>query len=1039
MSCNLGFAQTYTVTRYADDSGLPSRIVRDVIQDSKGFIWVAGNNGLYRFDGQHFKPFLSSLTDSVGLRDNKINALLESANGKLWIGTPKGLHVLEQDKINHFPLKESPIENEEYIVSLFEDNNQNIWVSTNGGIFLIQGSQHPIHFLEDDNDIAISKGTVWSVNQDRKGNIWAATNDGLYVRNNDDPFTFDKVVLLLEDSLKSEDIAYFNIQQYSDSMYLLDTSHGLLKGKLQGNFFILSYFENSSGDQEKGYAVEGSIIDKEGKIWLATWKHYFKKFKIEGEQLIEEDVNAKNGFFGISGISHAVFEDQQGNIWFANTNGLYKFSLDESEMTVFPPYECLPDFLGIYAIVEDSGEHLWITTPKKLYRFKKEDLLQNKCPTDYLEIAEEYMEQARNVSIDSENRLWVGADGGLFVSQLDGDFNPGSFRRYTTQDGLPHNRTYEIHQETKNGFWIGNYHGLMKLELEEDSFDIGSLQVYTTDAKNSSSLVNTQAMEMESDGDNNLWVGTFSGVSRILSEVDGGIFENYTSSYGDTKALSNNAVKKIFRDSQNRLWIATQRGLNLYDADKNSFTQYGHKEGLPSEYVLGIAEDSRGHYWICTTNGVVMAKFDDDTKEFIRPKYYTSNDGLADNIPYRNAIHIDDSDNVFVGSRDGISIFRNTILSSVEKLERALVITKMESINKKELGFKSVADQLLENALTLSHRSNSLKSHYVILDFVNPENNTYRHKFLPQNDSWMETGKSSELIYYNLPPGEYELVLDAANSMGQWTNDPTRLLITIQPPFWKSYWAFLGYFIALAGITWFFYRTRIRKKEKEWQQKMAIETAVVNEREQLRKENAADFHDELGSMLTKISMFLTMAERNLEQDKDPKPFFKKIRDNAKGLSTGFRDLLWVIDPQKDSLADTFLRLKEFGEDLFEQSTIDFKTSAFQEVFTQCLLNPKTKKQLVMIFKEAMTNCLKYSNGTEANLILTTNSGHLKMEFNDNGSGFDVDKKSKGRGVKNMKARAVNINALLSITSSLEGTKVVLDRIPHLGDTFSLQD
>ena len=183
---------------------------------------------------------------------------------------------------------------------------------------------------------------------------------------------------------------------------------------------------------------------------------------------------------------------------------------------------------------------------------------------------------------------------------------------------------------------------------------------------------------------------------------------------------------------------------------------------------------------------------------------------------------------------------------------------------------------------------------------------------------------------------------------------------------------------------------------------MAMETAIINEREQLRKENAADFHDELGSMVTKISMFLTMAERNFEEGESPTPFFHKIRDNVKGLSTGFRDLLWVIDPQKDALADTFLRLKEFGEDLFEQSHINFKTSEFQEVFVSRTLNPKTKKQVMMIFKEAMTNCLKHCEGDSAELTLMTNGKFSKMEFSDNGSGFDIYKKSKGRGLKNMR-------------------------------------
>ena len=1034
--CNSIAAQTYVVTRYADDSGLPSRIVRDVIQDANGFIWVAGNNGLYRFDGQEFKPFLSSLKDTVGLRDNKITSLYEDNGGKLWIGTPKGLHVLEDDKISHFPLKNNPLERQEYILNIFGDNEQNIWVSTYGGIFLLDGSNEPIHLLSDNNEKAIAKETVWSITQDIQGSIWAATNDGFFVRNNENPFSFTKVSLEYDASITETDIGYYKIQQYNDSLFILDTSHGLLKGTVEKNTLTISYFENEGGEFEKGYSIERSIIDKEGNIWLACWKQSLKKFKIDEGLLVEEKVHSKNGFLGIADITHSVFQDFQGNIWLSNTNGLYKLSQDVSNVLTFPPHDCLLDFLGIYSIDEDQGENLWITTPSKLYRFKKEDILNNRCPTEFLELSEKGMEQVRDVFIDSENRLWLGADGGLFITQLDSNQNPGPFARYAKSEGLPHNRSFDILQKDKNEFWVGNYHGLLHLKLNDYKLEIDSVKVFVANTEDPNSLVNSQAINLELDKNNNLWVGTFSGVSRLVDAKSEGTFENYTTTYSDATALSNNSIKKIFKDDNTRIWIATQRGLNLYQPETNSFLQFGHAEGLPSEYVLGIAQDSNGHFFIGTTNGVLRATYDEVSQSFVDAVHYTSNDGLVDNIPYRNSIHIDEDDNVFIGSRDGISIIPKGISTTWSERENLLALTDIQATKKKEIGFASVRKQLKNNSLLLKHNSNSIKIQYALLDYINPENNTYRHKLLPVNDSWVETDRLAELTYYNLPPDEYTIILDAANNRGQWSDSPIELNITIEPPFWKTNWSILFYIVVTTIALWSLYKIRVGKKIKKLEQKAALETAIVNQREQLRKENTADFHDELGSMLTKISMFLTMAERSLESSEDPRPFFHKIRENTKGLSSGFRDLLWVIDPQKDSLADTFLRLKAFGEDLFEQSSIDFTTSEFQEVFTERMLSPKTKKQLVMIFKEAMNNCLKYADANQANLSLSLDGKFSKMEFIDNGRGFDVDKKSKGRGLKNMTNRAKSLDANLTILSSSKGTAIVLDRIPHMGDEFS---
>lgn len=1036
----LCIAQSYEITRYADDSGLPSRIVRDVIQDANGFIWVAGNNGLYRFDGEHFKPYLSSLTDTTGLRDNKINTIAESKDGKLWIGTPRGVHILENEKISYVPIIDNPTENEEYILNIYEDKNQNIWIATYGGVFLIEPGKEAIHFLTEEDGKAVARGTVWAITEDNSANIWAATNDGYYLRNAENQYGFHKVELLLNPSLNVKDIGYYNIKQYNDSLFLLDTSHGLLKGKRFENALSIEQFLDEKGEQIGQFSVERSIIDSNGKIWIGTWKNDLKKFNIIESRLVEETIVSSNGFKEMSGTTHSVYEDSQHNIWAANTNGLFKLSYDDRALTIFPPYGCSLDLYGIYAMHEDAGGNIWVTTPTKLFRFKKDDLLKNNCPTDFLSFSDKNMQLARYLLVDTANRLWVGADGGLFVAQLDAEFNPGKFRRFTTKDGLPHDTNNRIYEVAKDSFWVGNNHGLVQLNLKDGTLKNPSIKIYTANENEPNSLVNSQTHEIGRDGDGNLWFGTFSGLSTLVNPSENGYFKNYTSEFGDQTRISNNSIKNIFKDSKNHLWIATQRGLNLYQAEDDTFLQFGHAEGLPSEYILGISEDSDGYLWICTTNGVLRAKYNPLTARFVNSQHYTVHDGLADNIPYRNSILIDDEDNVFIGSRDGISVFKaDKSRLEAEQGEFAMKITEIQSTKKKEIGFSSAMHKLQNGGLVLPFDENSLKIKYVVLDYVKPENNRYRHKLLPTDDQWIEAGKNPEIYYYNLNPGDYELVLDAANSRGIWSNAPIVLKIKIKPPFWKSGWAISIYLLLTMLLIWYVDRSRIRKKQKIWQQKVALETAVVNEREQLRKENAADFHDELGSMVTKISMFLTMAERSLEESKDPKPFFQKIRDNAKGLSSGFRDLLWVIDPQKDSLADTFLRLKEFGEDLFEQSNIDFKTSEFKEDFTVKMLNPKIKKQVVMIFKEAMNNCFKYCNGSEAVLTLMVHHKFFRMEFFDNGSGFDLTKKSKGRGLKNMKTRAESIGAGLQIISSKDGTHILLDRIPHMGDEFPHKD
>lgn len=1039
MADNFGFGQTYMVSRYADNNGLPSRILHDVIQDKEGFIWVGGNNGLFRFDGKEFKAFKANLKDTIGLRNNRINTLIQSSDGKIWLGTPAGLHFMESGIIKYVELIENPDESHRYILSIFEDRQKRIWVGTYNGAFLIEPGRAPIHFLRESQDENLSSAAIWHITQDVQGKIWVSTNDGPYVMDTSE-FKFTPVALEYDQDLTIEDYKFFQNWNHTDSTMLFGTSNGLLKAKRIGPYRLkIDHLRGQNDEKVADYYIDEFLVATDGAIYLATWKEGLKKITGRKDGHEEIEMISRNGWQDISGEVKGVFEDKQGNIWVANTNGLYKLSQPKTTLMTFPPRhpdDCLDDFYGTYGITQDKKGYFWITSPWALYRFSKEDLFSGGCPKAYLQFSEEDMFRARDLFIDSSNRLWVGSRNGLFVSQLDSDQNPGKFVRYTSDSGLPHNWCYEMEEIDENNYWLANYAGLVKVTLENGNLEDLKFMTYTHDEEVPGSLVNSSVYDIEFDADGNLWAGTFSGVSRLVNDFDEGVFENYTSSFGDFSSLSTNSIKEVFLDSKGHLWVATQRGLNLFDATNNTFEQFGHAEGLPSEYVLGLAEDAQGFLWICTTNGVLKARYNETGGKLIPEKHYTSNNGLVDNIPYRNSIFIDGEDNVVIGSRDGISIIKGSQSEESKSTSFDLALTSVGTIDNENGGFRPAIQKLKENELTLSHKENSIRIDYTALDFLKPESNSYRHKVLPNNNAWVNTGTDNLLTYYNLPAGEYEFVLDGSDYRGQWSNHPIHLNVIVRPPFWKTNWAFFVYAALLMGTFLLIYRMRIGKKEREWRQKMALETAIINEREQLRNENAADFHDELGSMLTKISMFLTMAERNLDGKKDPKPFFQKIRDNTKGLSNGFRDLLWVIDPQKDSLADTFLRLKEFGEDLFEQSPIDFSTSEFQEMFTERMLSPKTKKQLVMIFKEAMNNSLKYSGARKASLYLRTNGKFSKMEFNDNGVGFDINKKSKGRGLKNMKNRAESINVQFSIASTSSGTRIVLDRIPHMGDEIS---
>ncbi len=1033
------YTQVYDVARYADDSGLPSRIVRDVIQDHNGFLWVAGNNGLYKFDGQNFYPFYSNLKDSTGLRDNKITAVLESNDHKIWIGTPKGLHVLEDDAISYFTLSTNLKNDHNYIRSLVEDDEGNIWVGTYGGLFVIDKDNVNAFFVSDPEIGQIPEKPISGLSKNKNNSIWIVTNNNeVFVNTNESFFKFKEVNLTFDKDVADKGVTLFHIMDYNERFMLAESNGGLLKATFKSDYHLhLSHFKDADNTPIATENIYRAMVDHQGHIWTATWSNWFKKYRVDGEHLIEQEVIGSEGtFLSMSSNAMSVYEDKQNNIWIPNTNGLYRLTTTDNSINKFPPAylpDCISEGLSVYAIAEDAGGHLWVTTPIDVYRFKKTDLYRDKCPTDYIHIRDKNLNLVRYLLIDSKNRLWLGAENGLSVTQLDKDFNPGKFIRFTTQHGLPHNWCQRIFEEDENNFWIGNYGGLVKLTINHSNIEDSTFKVYESDHTDKATLVNSYTMEITNDKKGNTWIGTFFGLSKLISEEGEGTFANYLSDPKDYESLSNDAIKRVFCDQLGRLWIGTQTGLNLYDDKTDTFIQFGRNEGLPSEYILGIEEDSKGFLWIATTNGVIRAKYDALNKTFNTITHYTKNSGLTDNITYRNAIHIDHEDTVFIGSRNGLSIIDKERNKS-EPQPYNIAVTSIESIKKDTSGFNPIPFNHSEH-IKLSHSENSIKINYAVLDLSRPKSNTYRHKILPLNDQWIETNNNSEITYYNLSPGEYEIILDGSNNNNSWSSNPLTINFIIAPPFWKSTLAKILYLLLAIGIIRMLYVFRIRRHMQKLEQQLQLERALVNEREQLRQENTADFHDELGSKVTKISLFLTLAERNLKEKKDPTEWFSKIRDNVKDLSGGFRDLLWVIDPKKDSLHDTVLRLKDYAEDLFNNGLKQFRIRGHLIDRTDIFLDPQTKKQVVMIFKEAMNNCAKYSECNNVALSIESKEHYSTIELVDDGIGFDVEKKSKGRGLKNMVARAKKVNAEITIKSNSEGTTIRMDRIPHMRDNY----
>ena len=256
--------------------------------------------------------------------------------------------------------------------------------------------------------------------------------------------------------------------------------------------------------------------------------------------------------------------------------------------------------------------------------------------------------------------------------------------------------------------------------------------------------------------------------------------------------------------------------------------------------------------------------------------------------------------------------------------------------------------------------------------------------------------------------------MKAANNDGVWNEKGTTLEIRVNPSFYKTRWFPVILALALAGIGLGFlsYRRHQRKRL-----------------EKFRESLARDLHDEMGSTLSSIRFFSEFANQQIGNDKPQvTPMLQRISQSATNLSESMQDIIWAMKTDHDQLEDLAAHMMEFGLRLLEARNIHFK-SQISEGFSGKQLLPEVRRNIYLIFKEAVNNIAKYSDANEVKLVFTLQKGLLLMKITDNGKGFDMESmqvEGTGNGLKNMRRRAEEIGGHLEIHSRPgEGTLVEL--------------
>lgn len=827
-------------TNYTSQDGLSQLVVRAIIQDQDGFIWVGTEDGLNKFDGYDFKVFRNVRNDKASLPDNFIYCLSPALDGGVWIGTNSGglakYNVTTNDftSYQHDPYDSESLSNNR-VESVFEDSKGRVWVGTDGG-GLCQLNQETgkmvRYMLDDNNPNSISSNSIIGIVEDKQGLIWVRTRSDIELFN-DDTKGFSK--------LNVPEVTWDSPSDMSGSFYI--DSKGIIWATLNNKLVKVNTktkeFElvNFSNYPEEWLALVDIYPYNDEYLWISDYNGVFLFNKFD-QTVVYFHHDEKNSSSISAGGCLAIMQDRTGSLWVGiNSKGISKLNINRKEFTHFKHDANRPETIGgsvIKGLLVDSKKNIWASVDSKLEKLIYDESESILYKRDTSSKYRDMFSTLPNCFLeDSYGNVWIGSWGNG-VKMLPNGETEDLLELVSdgTSETILDNIIQAFHEDRSGNIWIGTEMGLCLYNPTT-----GQFRNFLHDPNNENSLAQygVQANCIIEDTYGGIWVGTWGGLTRIIpNDISKNTFDTdykfvrYLNNPDDPNTISDNRVISLCYDKAfgyNEIYAGTYgKGLNRIifdesDLEKNEVRIYTRIEGMPNDVVYGILYDNKGELWLSTNEG--LAAFNPKTEEFT---IYDVNDGLQANQFYWGARAKSADGQLLFGGINGFNMFQPEDIIS-DRTIPSVVFTDLKILNQSVPVGKKVNKHVIlkqginkSERIKLTHRDNVFSIEFAGLHFAYPKDNSYRYMLEGFDEGWVNVDSRKRFASYtNLNHGTYTFKVDAANYDGVWTEQPRELTVRIVPPFWKRWWFRIAVLIAVSYVAYRLYRSRMDmiKHDKE--------------------------------------------------------------------------------------------------------------------------------------------------------------------------------------------------------------------------------
>lgn len=784
----------YPFSRLDIRDGLSDNHVNDIFKDSRGFIWIATNSGLNRYDGYSFKVFRHEDADPSSLSDDHVGRIFQGPEDKLYLTTGTGgLNVYDPSTEHFVPKVDEYLKARNLLryslAAIVQDRRgQFYFIYNDSGVYRFDAAARALPVRPGGMGRYERPANIAGACIDSSGGLWLSYGKGSLQRidlsgNN---ITFQSDILQQKAPVP---YGYKLFIDSKDRIWLF--APGTLRGLWEFNRHTgkFSHFDKDSGNVRlSGNIVNDVTEDEKGLIWVATDQGGLdlldeEKLTVRNLQHSDEERSLPENTISI------LYRDNTGIIWAGTLKkgiGYY-----QQNMLRFPLYRRQPGQQGsipyddVACFAEDGKGNIWIGTDgggliyfdrsrKTFTQFRHEPNDPNSLSSDVV-IA---------LATGHDGKLWIGTyqggldcyDGRKFVNYRHRDADPAS---------LADDRIYSLREDRDGMLWIGTMAGGL------DRLDRATGKFYHNNLSMPYSIHSNYIASLDEDSAFNLWIGTAYGIDVLTRST--GKYMHFTN---ENSRLSDNIVFGMWCDHEGNMWAATRHGLSVMAPGKDTFQVFHMKDGLPSNIILNVLEDRDHFLWVSSSGGlsrIAVAK--EEGRFMIKCLNFDEYDGLQGRDFNQNAAFRTSKGELLFGGPNGFNLFKPGSIGRDEHVP-PVVLTGLQLYNKE---VSLPASVMKDSELVLSYDDNNFTLEFAALTYINVRKNRYRYQLAGFDKDWMQTdGRSRKATYTNIDPGHYVFRVLASNSDGIWNEKGVTIRVVVKPPFWKTG---LAYFIyVLIGL-----------------------------------------------------------------------------------------------------------------------------------------------------------------------------------------------------------------------------------------------